>query len=122
MRVLRGRGTALEREYPLGVVRQCVGPAVRRESDAERILRGAARLAGPALLDVTREANPTGPAPHCASTVSTICCRDRPGRPGLALAAGNTSTRSCAGFLRFAAGSRGCRSRASQRLVPPPRG
>jgi hypothetical protein len=55
MRVLRGRGTELEREYPLGVVRQCVGPAVRREGDAARLLQGAARLAGPALLDVTED-------------------------------------------------------------------
>jgi len=55
MRVLRGRGTELEREYPLGVVRQCLGPALRRESDRERLLHGAARLAGPAVLDVTEE-------------------------------------------------------------------
>lgn len=55
MRVLRGRGTELEREYPLGVVRQCLGPALRRESNRERLLHGAARLAGPAVLDVTEE-------------------------------------------------------------------
>ncbi len=62
MRVLQGRGTELEREYPLGVARQCLEPAVRPEADRERLLRGAARLAGPVLLDVPEplEATPVG--------------------------------------------------------------
>ena len=52
MTVLSGRGTELEREYPLGVARQCLEPPIRREGDRERLLRGPAGLAGPALLDV----------------------------------------------------------------------
>ena len=62
MRVLHARGTELEREYPLGVARQCLEPAIRPEADRERLLRGAARLAGPVLLDVPEalEATPVG--------------------------------------------------------------
>lgn len=58
-RVLHARGTELEREYPMGVVRQCLEPAMR---DREGVLRGAARLAGPVLLDVSNavEATPVG--------------------------------------------------------------
>ncbi len=52
MKVLEARGTELEREYPMGGVRQALEPAVRSEPDRERLLRGAARLAGPALLDM----------------------------------------------------------------------
>ena len=51
MRVLHARGSELERDYPLGVIRQCLEPAIRSEPDRERLLRGAARLAGPLLLD-----------------------------------------------------------------------
>jgi DNA-binding CsgD family transcriptional regulator len=50
MRVLHGRGTELEREYPLGVVRQCLEPVVRRAADRARLLHGAAQLAEPVLL------------------------------------------------------------------------
>jgi DNA-binding SARP family transcriptional activator/DNA-binding CsgD family transcriptional regulator len=62
MSVLHARGTELEREYPLGVARQCLEPVLRREHDGERLLRGAARLAGPVVLDVpgTVEATPVG--------------------------------------------------------------
>jgi len=62
MRVLDARGTELEREYPLGVTRQCLGPAIRRQRDRARLLRGAALLAGPILLDVPEavEASPVG--------------------------------------------------------------
>lgn len=50
MRLLHGRGTELERDYPMGVVRQCLEPAVRDAADRERLLTGAARLAEPVLL------------------------------------------------------------------------
>lgn len=62
MRVLCARGTEFEREYPLGVARQCLEPALRRERDRERLLRGPARLAGPLLLDVleTKETTSVG--------------------------------------------------------------
>ena len=52
MRVLHARATEFEREYPFGVVRQCLEPVVRRHGDRERLLRGAAQLAGPVLLGV----------------------------------------------------------------------
>jgi predicted ATPase len=52
MTVLHGTGTEFEREYPFGVVRQCLGPVVRREDGRRRLLTGAAGLAEPALLDV----------------------------------------------------------------------
>jgi DNA-binding CsgD family transcriptional regulator len=52
MTVLHGTGTEFEREYPFGVVRQCLSPVVRREDDRRRLLTGAAGLAEPALLDV----------------------------------------------------------------------
>ena len=62
MRVFHARGSELEREYPLGVVRQCLEPAIRREPDRDRLLSGAARLAGPILLGVPEalEATPVG--------------------------------------------------------------
>ena len=62
MRVLHARGTEFEREYPLGVVRQCLEPAIRLEGDRERLFRGAAQLAAPSLLDVGEavEATPVG--------------------------------------------------------------
>jgi DNA-binding CsgD family transcriptional regulator len=52
MRVLHARATELEREYPFGVVRQCLGPLVRHDEDRERLLRGAAQLAEPVLVGV----------------------------------------------------------------------
>ena len=45
MRVLHGRGTELERAFPLGVARQCLEPVVRDPVERERVLSGAARLA-----------------------------------------------------------------------------
>jgi DNA-binding CsgD family transcriptional regulator len=50
LRVLHGRGSEFEREYPFGVVRQCLEPVVRRADDRERLLHGAARLAEPVLM------------------------------------------------------------------------
>jgi class 3 adenylate cyclase len=52
MLVLHARATELERDYPMGVVRQCLEAAVRQERDRDRLLRGAAALAAPVLLDV----------------------------------------------------------------------
>jgi hypothetical protein len=51
MRVLHGRGTELERAFPLGGARQCLEPVVRDPAERERVLSGAARLAEPVLLD-----------------------------------------------------------------------
>jgi DNA-binding CsgD family transcriptional regulator len=51
MLVLRGVGTAFEREYPFGVVKQALAARVRGDEDRRRLLSGAARLAEPALLD-----------------------------------------------------------------------
>ncbi len=59
MTVLHGTGTALERDYPFGVTRQCLAPVVRREHDRRRMLTGAARLAEPALLDVAEPVEAT---------------------------------------------------------------
>ncbi|HEV2774552.1 MAG TPA: AAA family ATPase, partial [Solirubrobacteraceae bacterium] len=59
MRVLHGRASELERDYPLGVIRQCLEPAIRREPDRERLLRGAARLAGRLLLDAPQTVEAT---------------------------------------------------------------
>ena len=56
MRVLHGRGTAFEREYPFGVVRQCLEPVVRRAEDRARLLTGAAQLAEPVLLGAPDDA------------------------------------------------------------------
>jgi class 3 adenylate cyclase/DNA-binding CsgD family transcriptional regulator len=52
MTVLHARATELERDYPMGVVRECLEAAVREERDRDRLLRGAAALAAPVLLDV----------------------------------------------------------------------
>jgi class 3 adenylate cyclase/DNA-binding CsgD family transcriptional regulator len=52
MTVLHARATEIERDYPMGVVRQCLEAAVRQERDRDRLLRGAAALAAPVLLDV----------------------------------------------------------------------
>ena len=62
MRVVRGRGSEFEREYPFGVVRQCLEPVVRPADDRERLLRGAARLAEPVLMGVPEgiDAAPVG--------------------------------------------------------------
>jgi hypothetical protein len=62
MAVLSGLGTEFEREYPFGLLRQCLAPAVRRQKDRERLLRGAAGLAAPALVhpDVSVEASSFG--------------------------------------------------------------
>ncbi len=62
MTVLHGRGTPLESEYPMGVVRQCLEPAVRRDADREGLFAGAAQLAESVLLDIPSngEAAPAG--------------------------------------------------------------
>ena len=52
MTVLHARGTPLERDYPMGVVRQCLEPAVRHDPDPDRLLNGAARLAQSVVLDI----------------------------------------------------------------------
>ncbi len=53
MAVLAARGTELETDYPFGVVRQCLEPALRAADRAHReaSLAGAAALAAPVLLD-----------------------------------------------------------------------
>lgn len=53
MSVLSGRGTELEREYALGVARQCLLPPVRSadEDQRRRLLAGAAARAAPLVLD-----------------------------------------------------------------------
>jgi DNA-binding CsgD family transcriptional regulator len=45
MRVLAGRGSPLEHEFPMGVVRQCFEPAVRGDGDLFRGAAGRARSA-----------------------------------------------------------------------------
>ena len=62
MRVLYGGGTELERAFPFGVARQLLEPVVRRDSDRERLLQGAAKLAEPVLLGAPEgvEAAPLG--------------------------------------------------------------
>jgi DNA-binding CsgD family transcriptional regulator len=62
MLVLRGVGTAFEREYPFGVVKQALAALVRSADDRRRLFTGAARLAEPALLDLEEEvdASPFG--------------------------------------------------------------
>lgn len=51
MTVLHTRGTPLERDYAMGLVRQALEPVVRRARDTE-LFAGAAGLAGNALLDL----------------------------------------------------------------------
>ena len=60
MRVLHAVGTEFERDYPLGVARQCLEPVAR--SGGERLLHGPAKLAEPVLLGVPEpvEAAPVG--------------------------------------------------------------
>jgi DNA-binding CsgD family transcriptional regulator len=57
MLVLRGRGTELERDYPLGVAQQCLQPPVLEADQAgrERLLAGAASLAAPLVLGATTD-------------------------------------------------------------------
>lgn len=57
MTVLHARGTPLERDYAMGVVRQCLEPSVRAERDRDRLFAGAAELARGVLLEA-----PEGPA------------------------------------------------------------
>ena len=52
MTVLHARGTPLEREYALGVVRQWLEPVVRGDPDRDGLLAGAARLAEHVVLEV----------------------------------------------------------------------
>jgi predicted ATPase len=56
MTVLHARGTPLEREYPMGVVRQAFEQVVRDTADPDRLLAGAARLAETVVLEI-----PDGP-------------------------------------------------------------
>ena len=44
MTVLHARGTELEHDFPLGVIRQCLEPAVRGEHDRDRVHHRAGRL------------------------------------------------------------------------------
>ncbi len=62
MAVFSGLGAEFEREFPFGVMRQCLAPAVYRQENRERLLRGAASLAMPALMgaDVSVEASSLG--------------------------------------------------------------
>ena len=57
MLVLRGRGTELERDYPLGVAQQCLQPPVLEADQVgrERLLAGAASLAAPVVLGATTD-------------------------------------------------------------------
>lgn len=64
MTTLRGRGTDLERDFPFGVVRQCLEPFVGHGPDASRWLRGAAGLAAQVLL--------AGPEPSGASPAGLL--------------------------------------------------
>ena len=58
MTVLHARATPLEREYPMGVVRQSLEPAVRRHPDPNRLLAGAARLAESVVLEIPEGLEP----------------------------------------------------------------
>ena len=60
MATLRARGSQLEREYAMGVVRQCFEPELRRVPDPEAVLKGAAQLAARVVLEVPDRG---GPAP-----------------------------------------------------------
>lgn len=59
MSVLGARGTELESDYPFGVVRQCLEPAVRaaRADAHDALFSGAAALAAPILLDAPSDSN-----------------------------------------------------------------
>jgi predicted ATPase len=49
--ILSASGSELEREYPFGVLKQCLAPIVRRPEDRARLLTGAAHRAEAALFD-----------------------------------------------------------------------
>jgi hypothetical protein len=49
--VLSASGSELEREYPFGVLKQCLGLIVRRPADRARLLTGVAKRAEAALFD-----------------------------------------------------------------------
>jgi DNA-binding CsgD family transcriptional regulator len=57
MHVLHARGIEIEAEYPFGLVRQCLEPALRRDKprDREGLLAGAARLAAPIVTDAPED-------------------------------------------------------------------
>jgi DNA-binding CsgD family transcriptional regulator len=57
--VLNARGTPLERDYAMGLVRQSLEPAVRVEPDHESLFVGAARLARTVLFDLPGDAAAT---------------------------------------------------------------
>lgn len=63
MAVLAGRGTELEVDYALGVVRQCLLPTVRGYDEAgrARLFEGAAARAAPAVLDVVDDESAATP-------------------------------------------------------------
>ncbi len=52
MAVLDARATPLERDFPMGVVRQCLEPALRAEDDPQGLLAGAAGLSESVVLGV----------------------------------------------------------------------
>ena len=52
MSVLHGRGTQLERQYAMGLVRQSLEPTVRGHPYHEELFAGAARLARAVVLDI----------------------------------------------------------------------
>ena len=77
MTVVHGRGTPLESEYAMGVVRQCLEPAVRRDADREGLFAGAAQLAESVLLDIPSdgEAAPAGTLHGLYWLVSNLASR-----------------------------------------------
>jgi DNA-binding CsgD family transcriptional regulator len=52
MAVLDARATPLERDFPMGVVRQCLEPALHATRDRDTLLAGAAGLAASVVLGV----------------------------------------------------------------------
>jgi hypothetical protein len=60
MTVLHARGTAVEREYAMGAVRQCLEPVLRGDPGRDCLLAGAARLAERVVLDEGLDAAPVG--------------------------------------------------------------
>ncbi|HEV2777700.1 MAG TPA: AAA family ATPase, partial [Solirubrobacteraceae bacterium] len=55
MSVLQARGSPLEREYAMGLVRQCLERTVRADPAHEELFAGAARLARAVVLDIPGE-------------------------------------------------------------------
>jgi predicted ATPase len=53
--VLHARGSRLEREFAMGVVRQCFEPVLRAHTDLDGLLSGAARVAERIVLDVPED-------------------------------------------------------------------